>query len=246
MLGIVARKSVDAKMLTEFRALAEGGKTPRDYGCEQISTRVGHPDGWGIACLAGDGSEVYRRSALKATDDPLYEATVREVSELASPPYILMAHLRRSSTRDTTKEEFNHPFRREVKGRTVFFGHNGNIEGFGVRDGRIDSQYLFEHVLSAVDDTPVSSPGFNAKVHDVKTAIAAEFPKKVTSLTFLLSDGQELIAHRDARQCKPYYSLHQTRTPGALIVCSEVLPAVPGNWRLLRNDETVAMSPSDI
>lgn len=246
MLGIVGRKSIDPRVLAEFRGLADKGKTPKDFGCAQISTRIGHPDGWGIACLAGDGRAVYRRGAVKATEDPLFEATVREVGELASPPFFLIAHLRRSSTRDTTREEFNHPFMREVKDRPIFFAHNGNIEGFGRRDGKIDSQFFFERLLSAVDETPLSSIEFAAKVKDVKAAIAAEFGKKVTSLTFLLSDGREIVAHRDARQCKPYYSLHQAGTADSLIVCSEVLTSVQANWRLLRNNETVAMSPANI
>ena len=246
MLGIVARKSIDPKILAEFRGLADRGKTPKDFGCTQISTRVGHPDGWGIACVAGDGREVYRRGAVKATEDPLFEAAIREVGELASPPFLLIAHLRRSSARDTTREEFNHPFTREVKSRPIFFAHNGNIEGYGIRNGKIDSQLLFERLLSAVDETPLSSSEFTAKVKDVKAAIVTEFGKKVTSLTFLMSDGREIVAHRDARQCKPYYSLHQAGTAESLIVCSEVLSSVHANWRLLRNDETVVMSPASI
>ena len=245
LLGIVSRRAIDPEVLFEFRQLAERGKTPKDYGCEQLSTRSGHPDGWGIACLAGDG-EVYRRSPAKATEDAKYEDAVREVSGLGSPPYVLMAHLRRAARTETIKEEYCQPFRRELRGRVEFFGHNGNVEGFGVRDGKIDSQAYFERLLDAIGRQSETGLDVKRTLGEVKTAFAAQFPKKVTSLTCLLSNGRELFAHRDARQCKPYYSLHESRADGVLIVCSEVLSSVGGRWRLLKNDETVTFSVNDL
>ena len=245
LLGVVSRRPIDLNLLMEFRHLAETGKVPKDYGCEQISTRAGHPEGWGIACLSGDG-EVYKRSHLKATADPLYERAVEEVRNLSSPPFILLAHLRRASRLDTVNVDFNQPYRRELAGRIIFFAHNGNIEGYGVREGRIDSQAYFERLLARIGEAPLEAAEFKKRVGEVKTGLVTEFPKKVSSLTFVMSDGEEVIGHRDAKECTPYYSLHQTKTEDAFVICSEVMRSVPGKWRLLRNGETVSFPVTDI
>ncbi len=229
----------------EFRQLADTGKIPKDFDCEQISSRPGHPEGWGIACLSGDG-EVYRRSELKATADPLYEGAVEEVHNLVSPPFILLAHLRRASRLDTVNVDFNQPYRRELAGRIIFFAHNGNIEGFGVREGKIDSQAYFERLLTGLGEGPLAAEEFKKRVGDVKAGLAADFPKKVSSLTFVMSDGEEVIGHRDARECPPYYSLHQVKTKDSFVICSEVLRSAEGRWRLLRNGETVSFPVTEL
>ncbi len=241
VLGVVSKKSVNPAILQEFRRLSENGKTPRDYGCKEVSVRSGHPDGWGIALLAGDG-EVYRRSVVTASKDPLFDDTLRDIDNLQEPPFLLMAHLRRAPRVETIMEKFCEPYRRELRGHVVFYGYNGYIEGYGVRDGRTDSQLLFEKLLEKVEAAPIPSAQFKKSLVDLKGTITSEFGKKVSSLTFLLSDGEEIIAHRDARGCKPYYSLHLAKTDDMYIVCSEVLPAVKGSWRLMRNNETVAFS----
>jgi len=245
LLGVVSKRPIDRRLLAEFRLLADNGKIPRDYGCEQISTRAGHPEGWGIACKAGNG-EVYRRSEVKATADPLYDAAVRELDRLVTPPFVLVAHLRRATRLDTVQVDFNQPYMREIAGRIVFFAHNGSIEGYGVREGKIDSQAYFERLLLRLEDQPVATEEFKKRLGEVKGAIASEFPKKVSSLTFIMSDGDKLVGHRDARECTPYYSLHKVVTDDAFVLCSEVLHSVEGKWRLLRNDETVSFSASEL
>ena len=245
MLGVVSKRPIDPKLLAEFRLLADTGKNPKDFGCEQISTRAGHPEGWGIACLAGDG-EVYRRGQIKATADPLYEAAVKELDRLVTPPFVLVAHLRRATRLDTVQVDFNQPYMRELAGRIVFFAHNGSIEGYGVRDGKIDSQAYFERLLMRLEDGPLAVDEFKKRLDEVKGALSSEFPKKVSSLTFVMSDGDELVGHRDARECTPYYALHKVRTDDSFILCSEVLHSVEGEWRLLRNKETVSFSASEL
>ncbi len=197
MLAVVSRKPVPADTLLAFRQLADTGRNFRDFGCPQPNPKSGHPDGWGIACVAQEG-EFYARSPVKATADPRYEEAVRQMVRTCSPPLVLVAHLRYASKRDTIQERYCHPFRREVDGRGVFFAHNGEITDFGV---------------------------------------------KVESYTFLLLDGNRLIAHRDARTCVPYYTLHETGTEDMRVVCSEVLPTLPGRWRMLRNGESVEFRP---
>ena len=236
MLAIVSRKPAPVETLLAFRQLADTGRNFRDFGCPQPNPKTGHPDGWGIAVLSAEG-EFYVRSAAKATADPKYEEAVRKIARVCSPPLILVASLRFASRKDTIQEGYTHPFRRELDGRVTFFAHNGEIEGFGLRDGKIDSQFLFDRFLESLGTEARPLPEFKQAVAKAKAAIDAEFPRKVESYTFLMIDGDRLIAHRDARTRVPYYTLHETSTEHTRLVCSEVLPTLPGRWRMLRNGE---------
>ena len=236
MLGIVSRKPAPVDTLLAFRQLADTGRNFRDFGCPQPNPKSGHPDGWGIACIGAEG-EFYVRGPGKATADPKYEEAVRRLARVCSPPLLLVAHLRYASKKDTIQEQYSHPFRREVDGRVTFFAHNGEIEGFGLREGKIDTQFIYDRFLDSLGTEARPLPEFKQAVAKAKAAIDAEFPRKVESYTFLMLDGNRLIAHRDARTCVPYYTLHETATERLRLVCSEVLPTLPGRWRMLRNGE---------
>jgi predicted glutamine amidotransferase len=236
MICAVSRRPFPPKILVAFRALAESGKTPKDFGCPQPDPKPGHPDGWGIACV-GEAEEVYRRGALKATADPAYEDAVKAVARMANPPFLLLAHLRRSPRRDEIRTEFSHPFRRETANRLAFFAHDGALEGHGVRNGRTDSIALFDRIVEGLGLAEADHAEFKRAVAAAKESFDREFPRKASSYTFLMIDGDRIVAHRDARTCVPYYSLHETHQDEVAIVCSEVLGGFEGRWRLLRNGE---------
>src|SRR5881628_2446614 len=157
MLGVVSRKPAPVDTLMAFRQLADTGRNYRDFGCPQPNPKSGHPDGWGIACVGQEG-EFYARGPGKATEDPKYEDAVRRLSRVCSPPLILVAHLRYASKKDTIQERYSHPFRREVDGRVLFFAHNGEIEEFGVRDGKIDSQFIYDRFVESLgtEERPIA------------------------------------------------------------------------------------------
>src|SRR2546427_365944 len=242
MLAIVSRKTAPVDTLMAFRQLADTGRNFRDFGCPQPNPKSGHPDGWGIACVGQEG-EFYARGPGSATADPKYEDTVRRLSRVCSPPLILVAHLRYASKKDTIQERYSHPFRLEVDGRVMFFAHNGEIEDFGVREGKIDTQFIYDRFVDSLGTEQRPLAEFKQAIAKAKAAIDVEFPRKVESYTFLLIDGDRVIAHRDARTCVPYYTLHETATEDARFVCSEVLPTLPGRWRMLRNGEFVELRP---
>jgi len=242
MLAVVSRRPVPEALLMSFRRLAETGKNFRDFGCPQANPKTGHPDGWGLACLGQEG-EFYARSPLKATEDPKYEDAVRRLGRVCSPPLVLLAHVRYASFRDSIQERYCHPFRREIDGRTVFFAHNGEIDGVRLVDGKIDSQIIMDRFLEALGTEPLPLAELKQAIVKAKEALDAEYPRKVESYTFLLADGRRLIAHRDARTCVPYYTLHETQVEDMQVVCSEVLPALPGRWRMLRNGEFLELRP---
>src|SRR2546428_35465 len=245
MLAIVSRKTAPVDTLMAFRQLADTGRNFRDFGCPQPNPKSGHPDGWGIACVGQEG-EFYARGPGSATADPKYEDTVRRLSRVCSPPLILVAHLRYASKKDTIQERYSHPFRLEVDGRVMFFAHNGEIEDFGVREGKIDTQFIYDRFVDSLGTEQRPLAEFKQAIAKAKAAIDVEFPRKVESYTFLLIDGDRVIAHRDARTCVPYYTLHETATEDARFVCSEVLPTLPGRWRMLRNGEFVELRPRRI
>src|SRR5947207_14149973 len=149
MLGIVSRKPAPVDTLLAFRQLAATGRNFRNFGCPQPNPKAGHPDGWGIACIGAEG-EFYVRGPGKATADPRYEEFVRRLARICSPPLLLVAHLRYASKKDTIQEQYSHPFRREVDGRVTFFAHNGEIEGFGLREGKIDTQFIYDRFLDSL------------------------------------------------------------------------------------------------
>lgn len=245
MLAIVATRPVPADLLREFGALAAGGKVPRDFGCPSTSDKPGHPDGWGLSCASGT-EEVYRRGAGSAADDPKFGEAVQAVSRLRDPPFTILAHVRRATAVRSIEERFAHPFRRGIDGRAVFFMHTGNIEGFGVREERTDSQYLFDRLMDILGPAPRPLDAIKEAVAATKGLLDQEFPRRVSSYTFILGDGHRLVAHRDARDCVPYYALHETRAPGLRVVSSEVLRALPGKWRLMRNGEFLEISAADV
>jgi len=148
---------------------------------------------------------------------------------------LLLLHVRRASNPDTISEEFSHPFRKEIDGRVVLFGHNGEIQGFGIQDRRIDSQFIFERLVAEMGGDYAQPKELKSRLQVAIQKLDAEFPRRISSLTFLMVDGDRMIAHRDARSCVQYYTLHCTRRPGMHLFSSEVLPNLPGSWHLLRN-----------
>jgi predicted glutamine amidotransferase len=236
ILAIVTRNPAPVDVLMSFRQLADTGKGFRDFGCPEPNPKMGHPDGWGIAAIGADG-EFYARSPLKATSDPKYEDAVRRLGRTVSPPLMLLAHVRWASFRDTVQEQYCHPFRREVDAHTIFFAHNGEIDGVHLEDGKIDSQIVFDRFVDALGPEIRPLPEFKQAIAQAKESLDAEHPRKVESYTFIMIEGDRMIAHRDARTCVPYYTLHETKAEDTTVVCSEVLPALPGRWRMLRNGE---------
>ena len=243
LLAIVSRRPIPTEVLLSFRLLADTGKGFRDFGCPQPNPKVGHPDGWGLACVGAEG-EFYARCPAMATTDPKFEDAVRRLGRTCSPPLLLLAHLRWASYRDTVQEAYCHPFRRELDHHPVFFAHNGEIEGLHLKDGEIASQVIFDRFAEALG--PEIRPLAETKqaLAKAKEALDHEYPRKVESYTFAMIEGNRILAHRDARTCVPYYTLHETSTEDMRVVCSEVLPALPGRWRMLRNGEFLELRPT--
>src|SRR5207244_1730383 len=74
-------------------------------------------------------------------------------------------------------------------GRPVmFFAHNGEIEDFGVREGKIDTQFIYDRFVDSLGTEQRPIAEFKQAIAKAKATIDMEFPRKVESYTFLLID----------------------------------------------------------
>jgi len=232
MVGFVPGEdnSIDFAKVRAFRSLASCGLV-----CE--GSEPGHRDGWGI--VAWDrGSPIYLgREPNDATSDPLFEEACAkgEAMKTSSP---VIAHLRKASVGLKIREN-THPF---VQGEWAF-AHNGTIRRLNLKY-TTDSQWFFESIMTEARQN--SGDILSAIVKNVKT-VREVYP--YTSITFLLSNGKELYAYRDAAENIEYYTVYYANTSEGFAVSQETYFDAP--WKLLENgsllklheDRTVQITP---
>jgi glutamine amidotransferase len=188
-------------------------------GRSMASLSEHHPDGWGLATFGPEGT-VLHKQPLRAGSDPQFHAVAGE----ASAP-TLLCHIRKA-THGGLAEENCHPFRH---GRWVFahngtcYGFAGFRERLIARlreplrariAGQTDSEVLFYLLLSRLDaalvdgDGPISLDALARAARQATDLIWAEVPDRhpatchyedPTCLSFLLTDGEVLLAHQGGR-----------------------------------------------
>jgi predicted glutamine amidotransferase len=216
LLGIVpeSQSKVDFSLLRSFRNLAQCGRV-----CE--GSGPGHRDGWGIVAW-NNGNPIYLgREPNDAFTDPIFEeaCTTGESMKVNSH---LIAHLRKASVGLKVREN-THPF---VKDGWAF-AHNGTIRKLNLRY-TTDSQWFFESIL--VEKKKNGGDILSAIETNVEI-VHQVYP--YTSVTFLLSNGREFYAYRDAPENMDYYALFYTRTPQGLVVSQERF--FEGDWTEIEN-----------
>ncbi len=216
MMGVLPSngKYVDFGTVREFRNLASCGLV-----CE--GSEPGHGDGWGIVTW-NHGAPVYLgREPNDAFTDPLFdEACAKgEAMGVSSP---LIAHLRKASVGLKVIEN-THPF---VQGEWAF-AHNGTIRRLNLKY-TTDSQWFFESIMAAFKQN--GGDMIAAITKNVKV-VREVYP--YTSITFLLSNGRELYAYRDAAEKMEYYTVYYASTPEGFKVSQEKFFEAP--WKALEN-----------
>ena len=180
-----------------------------------------HPDGWGVAYYVG-GAPHITRSKEAAHADALFRHVIGVLSSNT-----VLAHVRRA-TQGSISLLNTHPFQ---YGRWVF-AHNGDVPSFRARRaalaeaiapelagfvlGETDSELIFYLVLSEISrshsllSTPPLEVVFAAMQRTVAQVRAlADAPGSTSLLTFLLTDGNLMAAHRGGKEL--FFSTYKRR-----------------------------------
>lgn len=216
MLAVMPKKGsfVDADLVRSFRKLAS-------CGLVKPGRKPGHSDGWGIVAWK-EGSPFYlAREPSDAWTDPKYERTcnVIEESKISSP---LIVHLRKASIGSKTVEN-THPFVID----DWAFAHNGTIRKQNLRV-KTDSQWFFESLMK---ERKLSNGDLMMALRKQIDSVRKAF--RYSSLTFLLSNGEDFFAYRDCSDDENYYSMFFTETRNSIILCQERF--FDSNWSELGN-----------
>ena len=223
MMGVVSRGPVYYDLFEEFADLATQGMCPLGAPDER-----GHKDGWGLACFQNGTLKVHMRDAGSAADASKYYGTAWKIAKLnmeraPDQSLIVMGHLRRASSKGLVAQKFAHPFIEEHDGVTWAFQHNGSLVTDSGDSGKIDSQILFEMILSSLRGRSHEDV---AKATRAARDVAIEKHGGFTSLNFMLSDGQALHVYRDFQTNGQYYTLYMDNLGEMIIGASEPILAM--------------------
>ncbi len=250
LLGLVANKPVNFKFsLERFREFASRNR-----------------DGWGVGWYCEKNKEpLIEKEAKEATISEKYTSTFHVNS------CIFIAHVR-YKTFGEPKVENTHPF----AFKNWLFAHNGSIceqdelylaeSLVELLKGDTDSEKLFLYLIQDINNESEINQIIDSLVNRI-----TELKKfKYSSLNFILSNGEYLIAYRDAISNLDYYSLYYlkrdydspaisylspetkalidlklARDEKAIIVCSEKLTR-DEEWKCLSNGEMLVGHAGDL
>ncbi len=216
MFGLLAARPVSARRLLR--------DAPRS-----LWTLAGeHRDGWGVAIGEPGGWIVHRDTACaqaSARFDDVVDTTCARV---------VVAHVRQKTVGATTLAN-THPFRRG----SLVFAHNGTVTTLAALArqtsaarlaeiaGDTDSERLFAYIATQVDRAGDVERGVVAAVRALHAA------GEVGTLSFLLSCGQRIYAHRLGRALHLLvrHDAREPRRTPTVVVASE--PLTDEAWREL-------------
>jgi predicted glutamine amidotransferase len=194
LFGIIANREVDIQF-SFFRA---------DKPFKELIKQNWH--GWGIGWYENGEAKIFKEASNQISN---YNFDI--VKSVRSK--IIISHLRFATTGE--KKKYNtHPFNY----KNFIFAHNGMIDGEKVishlnKDfknnlkGETDSEVYFMLIMQFFEE--------NEDIIDaIRNAVNVIKGYEYTGLNFLLSDGNNLYAFRDAKIRQDYYSLYYLkRTP---------------------------------
>lgn len=240
MIAITGDVEIQRKALQAFHRLGK-------CGCLLAELEPGHLDGWGISGYRnGEAAYVARSPGSVEEEKAKYLKAVDDVATWKSP--VVLGHVRKAS-RGAVNIENVHPFIEPP----WMFCHNGTVDGLdklGPKprlSGTSDSEEIFRRWLAQGGHGPDDFAQWLDHV-------GSNCPN--TSLCSLLTDGRQLFASRrigttffrpiDTPQAyAEYYTLFEWRQGNACVVCSEKLPELAGDWRLLADGENLIVRASE-
>jgi len=222
LLGIVGLPPLSARqVLTDFYSLAGPS----------------YPHGWGVSGFNNGRAVYFGRSAEPAAATrPGYELAMQKAEK--SQTAVVVAHFRKAGDGQSDMSRV-HPFHH----RDWVFAHDGSIArpgdlplvDVGTPQGQTDSErllhWLLEKIVPADDPTAALAEG----IQELKEKM--EF----TALTFLLSEGTQLWAYREAKDKNA--TLFWTQEAGKSLICSEPLAPV-ARWKDIPQKKLALFTPS--
>jgi predicted glutamine amidotransferase len=216
LLGIISAETVpfDRCLLSTPTSLA--------------SLSEAHPEGWGAALYDDEKQDwTVEKRAMRASGGETFAAIAPR-----SRGTVLVAHLRPRNVFAASLVN-THPFRR---GRWVF-AHDGTIDDLdhvraGISRGRLrecegesDSELLFAHLLSRLDRAdPTGRSTIATRDSVIHDAVTELLERRAGTVSFLLSDGDVLYAHRFGRSL---HFLERRVNVHAVVIASEPLTDEP-------------------
>lgn len=245
MFGLITKeiKDVEDYIFIQFLSLAVYGKI-KPYRDE------GHLDGWGVGGYLGEKATIFYKSqngVIKETKEFL--TAVDKLKKINSK--IAIIHFRKASDGDVRLEN-THPF---IYNEWIF-SHNGTIlekEKLKLHrlkpQGGTDSEILFYYILENIGNNINFLPILISILRYLKTNVAH------TSLSFLMSDSNCLIAYREysrkwkekndiALWNKNYYTLFYTKKRNYIIFSSEPLDNIFHRWISIKNSHLIVVDKS--
>ncbi|MBN1384797.1 MAG: class II glutamine amidotransferase [Elusimicrobia bacterium] len=231
MLGVVS-KNISPLWLESFYGLMDNGKHGDD-------TSKGYIDKWGICGYLGNWTVHFGRSKdnaipdYKNFDDASQKAVI-------SGTEILISHLTGISNKKSKKikVENTHSFICD----DWIFCHNGTIYNSErlllpeyEYEGTTDSERFFKFLINRLNESDIEK--YQKTIKDAVREIKEKC--LFTSLTFILSNGEYLIAYRDFCREDDYYTLYYYHQNDRFLVCSEKLPGF--EWKKIKNGEIIVV-----
>jgi len=190
LFGIIANKEVDINY-SFFKADRKSFK--------ELSKE--HPDGWGIGWFDDGIAKIFKQGA----EDVNYEKyQFDKAKEIRSK--IIISHVRKATQGDRSTKNA-HPF----KFKNWLFAHNGSVKrkpllelltnGYAQLISDTDSEVYFHLIIQEIENAGEVVRGIKSAIKKVKNC------GDYTGLNFIMSDGKNLYAYRDAAQNESYYSL---------------------------------------
>ncbi len=204
------------ELLDGFLLMAQNRNEEHEYSGRDS---FNHGDGWGYVIGRGGKLKSYRQVA-PCWEDPEYLSLYHASVDL------ILLHARRASPMLPVDLYSTHPF----KMGGWYFCHNGTIYDPDFRNGS-DSKKLFCKILGNI-----------ALLGDVVAAIreTASMVKSYTALNLiLLGMGKAYVLNRYSREEQhrhpEYYTMKYIETRDYIVVSSERLKTLDGDWRKLGN-----------
>ena len=155
-----------------------------------------NPHGWGLAFYPDESAQVIKEP-IKAKKSRLSEF-LRDYELVRSK--IFIAHVRYTSVGKISHKN-THPFYRELNGKEYVFAHNGTLHGYKAlklgrfsRIGETDSEYVFCHLLSCIEERKIEK--WTKEDFDWLAKKLSEINDYGT-FNCIFSDGEYLFCYHD-------------------------------------------------